>query len=244
MRYGRHMTRLPALNTHSPQKWAAVVSGTVWKRWGLSPSGTLEAETVRGPLIVWASPKPGEKEDAPALEAPKPTPLDLRVWAVNTAAHFEKFRKAARGHVAPSGRWRLSLVYRLMGCSRVDWELSEAERRLWFTRRFKRGRASILKTHMREATRYHSKARVYGYPLQSHPHIFWKKIKRRNFLEGIRRRELYKSAEAFFMRAVLVSEDDAARRKRWKLWRSETRPPRIIHTRPRPPSAPLAPPVA
>lgn len=83
-----------------------MVSGTVWKRWGLSPSGTLEAETVRGPLIVWASPKPGEKEDAPALEAPKPTPLDLRVWAVNTAAHFEKFRKAARGRVRASVRWK------------------------------------------------------------------------------------------------------------------------------------------
>ena len=94
-----------SLNMHSAQKWAAVVSGTVWKTWGLSPSGTLEAETLRGPLIIWAKPKPGEGE-AVKLEAPKPSPLDLRVMALNTAAHFERFRRAAGGKVRASVRWK------------------------------------------------------------------------------------------------------------------------------------------
>lgn len=94
------------LNMHSAQKWAAVVSGTVWKTWGLSPSGTLEAKATRGPLIIWAKPTPGEEGEAVKLEAPKPSPLDLRVMALNTAAHFERFRKAARGKVRPSVRWK------------------------------------------------------------------------------------------------------------------------------------------
>lgn len=106
LRYGRDMPGISALNTPTPQKWAAVVSGQVWKRWGLSPEGQLEAQTIRGPVIVWARATVCGEEEGPKLEAPKPTPLDLRVWAVNTTAHFEKFRKAARGKVRASVRWK------------------------------------------------------------------------------------------------------------------------------------------
>lgn len=102
------MTRPLALNMHSAQKWAAVVSGTVWKTWGLSPSGTLEAKATRGPLIIWAKPTSGEEGEAVKLEAPKPSPLDLRVMVLNTSAHFERFRRAARGKVRASVRWKSS----------------------------------------------------------------------------------------------------------------------------------------
>ena len=91
------MTGPLRLNMHGAQKWAAVVSGTVWKTWGLSPAGTLEAEALRGPLIIWAKPTPGEGGEAVKLEAPKPSPLEVRVMTLNTAAHFERFRRAAGG---------------------------------------------------------------------------------------------------------------------------------------------------
>lgn len=105
MRYDRRMTGSPGLNTMNAPKWAAVVSGTVWKRWGVSPSGLLEAEYVRGPLIVWAKPGSGE-EEGPQIEAPKPDALALRVLEVNTARQWEKIRAAARGKVRPSVRWK------------------------------------------------------------------------------------------------------------------------------------------
>ena len=87
MRYAVDMTGPLALNAYSPQKWAAVASAAVWKRWALSPAGTVEAEALRGPLIIWAKMTPGEVGDGLRLEAPKPSLLDLRVSALNTAAH-------------------------------------------------------------------------------------------------------------------------------------------------------------
>lgn len=105
MRYTRHMTAVNTLPAYAPHKWAAVVSGVFWKRWALSPSGSLEGQTVRGPLIVWASQKNGE-EEAPQVGTPSPSPLELRVLEVNTRAHFEKFRRAAHGKVRASVRWK------------------------------------------------------------------------------------------------------------------------------------------
>lgn len=100
------MTGSPALNTMNAPKWAAVVSGTVWKRWGVSGAGLLEAEYVRGPLIIWAKPGSGEEEDAPKIEAPKPDALALRVVELNTARQWEKVGQAARWKVRASVRWK------------------------------------------------------------------------------------------------------------------------------------------
>ena len=43
------------LNTAHAHTWAAVVSGTAWKRHILEDGGTLTAEYARGPLIFWAT---------------------------------------------------------------------------------------------------------------------------------------------------------------------------------------------
>lgn len=303
------MTRLPALNTHSPQKWAAVVSGTVWKRWGLSPSGTLEAETVRGPLIVWASPKPGEKEDAPALEAPKPTPLDVRVWAVNTAAHFEKFRKAARGRVRASVRWKTRRQKRRACVLEVLEEVEHAARVAARKAEGKRGlvgRRIVSAREHREALRDAETERIEkGLSRlvfsQDAPYGSWESVPRHTLKlpngktvtyweEGLAaeldmmklfpdpemwhgdkalpellafarltgdRRGLREVLAALTFGRVLTAYELAhalrfleaaaylahARRKVRPARRAD-RVPRPVHTRPRPPSAPLAPPVA
>ena len=100
------MTGPLALNRYNLQKWVTVASAATWKRWEVNPFGTLEAEALRGPLIIWAKMTPGEVGDGLRLEAPKPSPLDLRVSALNTAAHFERFSRAACGQVRPSIKWR------------------------------------------------------------------------------------------------------------------------------------------
>lgn len=109
-RYAVGMTSLNASSTYGPLRGAALVSGTFWKRWGVSSAGTLEAETVRGPLIIWA--KPAAKEEAPKLGDPQPTPLEGRVIGLNTAAHFARFFFAARRRVRHSIRWKTGRKHR------------------------------------------------------------------------------------------------------------------------------------
>lgn len=56
------MTNPPTLNTGKPYQWACVVSGVTWAEYKLSSAGKFTAETVRGPLIVWAT-SSGEGEN-------------------------------------------------------------------------------------------------------------------------------------------------------------------------------------
>ncbi|WP_407569119.1 hypothetical protein [Deinococcus altitudinis] len=92
------------LNTTAVHTWAAVVSGTAWKRHTLESGGELTAEYARGPLILWAI-RPGEGEglqaDGPAVSA-----LEDRIETLNTAQVFERFKWAAKGKVRPSVRWK------------------------------------------------------------------------------------------------------------------------------------------
>lgn len=241
MRYARHMPGLQSPNT-CPQKWAAVVSGTVWKRWALSPSGALEAQTVRGPVIVWAKPVHGE-EEGPKLEAPKPTPLDLRVWAVNTAAHFEKFR---RGKVKRF--WKMNtFTSNLLALGRVRFVLAP-------------GGDKVIK---QEEGKLKRKARSMALPFAAcskQKEVTGREITR--FGEKIKRQKWFKSALrlleyaalfmgratgvfAYFITYLLSSLAWAALelRRRVRPAPRRDRVPRPVHTRPRPPSAPLAPPV-
>lgn len=89
------MTPAPTLNHYAPGTWARVVSAVTWAGYTLGADGTFTAKLTRGPLIVWAT-KSGE---GASLEASGPavSALEARAWAVNTAAHFERFRKAAHG---------------------------------------------------------------------------------------------------------------------------------------------------
>lgn len=127
------MTSLNAPSYYTGPKWAAVVSGTVWKRWGVSSAGTLEAETIGGPLIIWAKPA-AAKEEGPKLEDPKPTPLEGRVCALNTAAHFARFFWAARGKVRHSIRWktgrRIRRAYTLEVFDDIKYLLALEQRKL------------------------------------------------------------------------------------------------------------------
>jgi hypothetical protein len=102
MRYAGSMTPGPSLNTALAHTWAAVVSGTAWKRHTLEDGGTLTAEYMRGPLIVWAT-RPGESVQA---DGPAVSPLEDRIDRLNTAQVFERFKWAARGKVRPSVRWK------------------------------------------------------------------------------------------------------------------------------------------
>jgi len=99
------------LNTAAAHTWAAVVSGTAWKRHTLEDGATLTAEYMRGPVIVWGM--TGLEgyfkfvSDAVA-KAPQSLPLTLedQVERLNTAPVFERFRRAARGKVRRSIRWK------------------------------------------------------------------------------------------------------------------------------------------
>ncbi len=103
------------LNTAHAHTWAAVVSGTAWKRHTLEDGGTLTAEYVRGPVIVWASTglkgyfksvtEAVAKGAANAESAPRLT-LEEHIDHLNTAQVFERFRWAARGKVRHSVRWK------------------------------------------------------------------------------------------------------------------------------------------
>lgn len=99
------MKPAPTLNAVQLGRWLRVVDRHVWKAHTINPFGTLEAETMRGPLIVWAT-RPGEGEDLPELGPPRQTPLEVRAQAVNLRAHFLAFQRAAQGKVRHSVRWK------------------------------------------------------------------------------------------------------------------------------------------
>lgn len=231
------MTGLQTLNT-CPQKWAAVVSGTVWKRWGLSPAGTLEAETVRGPLIVWASPKTGEKEDAPALEAPKPTPLDLRVWAVNTHKLLQSYTPSTwfigvRREIYAS-RFKLSIFDREVLLGFIPKRSAFYGHYQKFVEDIQLGmKKALASLNSAESEEEAQKARTL---LRSEQHFLLRfvRLMRGDF------RVLFARLTRALQRVAYLAHV----RRRVRPARRADRVPRPVHTRPRPPSAPLAPPVA
>lgn len=99
------MTVSPQLNTHTPNRWAQVVSGETWAEYGVGPAGMIEAKIVRGPLIMWAT-KTGDGESLPRLHAPTPSPLEVQAARVNVCGHFLAFVRAAHGKVRHSVRWK------------------------------------------------------------------------------------------------------------------------------------------
>ena len=90
------MTAHTTPNTFKPYQWACVVSAVVWAEYKLSGAGTLTAKTLRGPLIVWAT-DTGEGEDLPTVQPPTLSALEARAAKVNTRAAFERFCRAAGG---------------------------------------------------------------------------------------------------------------------------------------------------
>lgn len=111
------MTSSPSLNSYTPHRWARVVSGETWAEYGLGPSGQVEAKTLRGPLIVWAT-KPGEGEDLPRLEAPTPSPLEVQAARVNRKAHFLAFVRFAQGRRKTKTGRRVGFLRLWRGVSR------------------------------------------------------------------------------------------------------------------------------
>lgn len=100
-----HMPADLTLNTFTPHRWARVVSGDTWAEYTVDAAGLIEAQTVRGPLIVWAT-KTGEGESLPPLHAPTPSPLEVQAARVNLHGHFLAFVRAAHGKVRHSVRWK------------------------------------------------------------------------------------------------------------------------------------------
>ena len=89
------MTSGLRLNTAHAHTWAAVVSGTAWKRHTLESGGLLKAEYARGPLILWAT-RPGEGEGLQA-DGPAASPLEGQINRLNTAQVFERFERVIQG---------------------------------------------------------------------------------------------------------------------------------------------------
>lgn len=104
-----------ALNTYTPHRWARVVSGETWAEYALGESGLIEAQTMRGPLIVWATKTGGGTRPyldyvmsfvASLPDVPTASMLELQAARVNTRAHFLAFVRAAHGKVRASVRWK------------------------------------------------------------------------------------------------------------------------------------------
>ena len=303
MRYAVGMTPGLRLNTATAHTWAAVVSGTAWKRHTLAPTGELTAEYTRGPLIVWAT-RPGEEEalqaDGPAVSA-----LEDRIDRLNTAQVFEQFKWAARGRVRPSVRWKTGSrprrLRKLEALEDLRYEVVMAERRAAGRRGF------ISRPHSRSArvrrteTKFYKQEESFDNLCQIAPDIQIieeglavpcpsERI-RKLFEEYRSRIKIYgpiasywraraSKIEPDFLRYLLLTKDSEAlrtyipyrliaRKPHNKLYRKALekilavgtlyrahltrrvkpaprrhRIRRPLHSRPRPPSAPLAPPVS
>lgn len=116
------------------------MSGETWAEYTVGAAGLIEAQTVRGPLIVWAT-KTGEGESLPHLHAPTLSPLEVQAARVNTRAHLHGFVRAAR---LPSRR-----------VGGVRWKT-------WAKARRKRALESLESRGMRVNTRAHALAFIRG----------------------------------------------------------------------------------
>ena len=226
-----------------------MVSGETWAEYGLGPSGQVEAKTLRGPLIVWAT-KPGEGEDLPRLEAPTPSPLEVEAARLNMRPHFLAFVRAARCRVG-SKFWRYGRRHRYAVKEHTMCILRQARRII-------------------DAPGRCSRMRRRGYAKRSNYNAIWRNIRKNERLTltariGSRfsfqfliicmfanpnngtlnavnaRRAMF--GAAITLRAIQRAAYRAHVARRVRPPARRSRIPRPIYARPRPPTAPLAPPV-
>lgn len=225
----------PTLNQTPPQLWAAVVSGQTWKTYTLRPFGTLEAEYTRGPLIIWAR-KTGEGEALPGVGAPTPSPLETRALEVNTRAHFER---AWRGLPKVKARrtWRTSKHYRwaVIRLEFISWygffelyTFSDARREVW-------GGVSTLNASPFECSNWSFASDQREIDRLAFNHYLT------DCVYGQGHSKTIKFSQIVIALLLWVLKRDLSRRY---IRRHPPVPaPRPLYARPRPPTAPLAPPV-
>lgn len=212
-----------ALNTYTPYRWARVVSGETWAEYTVGAAGLIEAQTVRGPLIVWAT-KTGEGESLPHLHAPTLSPLEVQAARVNTRAHLHGFVRAARLPSRVGGvRWKTWAKARKMRAVRA---LEDVRHAAQHAARYAALYAALDEDAGRRALH--------------------------NFLRLISEsyEEAATIDPLLYLSLTVQVIEAAARRALWAARRvrptfpPRTRLPRPLYARPCPPAAPLAPPVA
>lgn len=90
------------LNTWKARTWAQVAQAVTWDDSALNSDGQVTVKATRGPVIVWGR-RTGEGEDAPRLEAPTPSPLEVAAARVNLRQHIKVF---TRGGVKAVNKWK------------------------------------------------------------------------------------------------------------------------------------------
>lgn len=206
-----------------------MVSGEAWAEYGLGPSGQVEAKTLRGPLIVWAT-KPGEGEDLPRLEAPTPSPLEVEAARLNMRPHFLAFVRRAQGEMFHKFS---NYFYVIRYVSVKDYALWKVDR----AARFMALKQGVFGACSFEVLDW----------IEEIGHLGLNRSSRLRYLyEGLEPVRRIKKLWYGYCLALRLLERAAyrahvARRVRPPARRA--RIPRPIYARPRPPTAPLAPPV-
>ena len=242
------MTASPHSNAYTPYRWARVVSGETWAEYAVGPSGLVEAKTTRGPLILWAT-KTG-REARPHLDyvarlvaslpdVPTPSPLEVQAAQVNMQAYKamqqgDAFIWKSRKEVPP-GRFasrHSRAAYRLRAaglslCHAASFELLafiEKATGCGFVATVTEDLVSLIPTL----------ARVYG--------VLGRLRDQRVLLRKFH--QMLKLNYARRIRFLIAADYRAHVTRRVRPPARRVRVRRPLYAQPRPPTAPLAPPVA
>jgi len=235
MRYAVHMTPGPHLNTATAHTWAAVVSGTAWKWHTLSPDGVLTAECSCGPLILWA-------------KNPVEVPVEIRKVRLGAYGSFNGFVDTVHCISSSEFENKNSLLINALGkkiglyiyyCAAFS-EAMDVFRKSFLTSEMQEGYSdSFINLLSHFLVLFQESEEIIQKFRSKHPklyarYIYWNKIIN---IKNLKFR--YYGARLRIIRSRYRAHV-AQRMKR--VWRP-TPIRRPLYARPRPPSAPLAPPV-
>lgn len=232
------MTASPYPNAYTPYRWAQVVSGETWAEYAVGPAGMVEAKTVRGPLILWAT-KTDQDESFPVAGAPTPSPLEVQAAQVNMRAYqamqrgdafIWKVRKEVQPGRFPSRHSRAAYRLRAAGlsiCHADSFELLASVEKIT-------GCGVAATVTKDDVNLIPILARVYGV------------LGRLRDQSALLRKfhQILKLSYARRIRFLIAAAYRAHATQRMRPPARRARVPRPLYAQPRPPAAPLAPPVA
>lgn len=213
------------------------MSGETWAEYAVGLSGLVEAKITRGPLILWAT-KIGERESLPVIGVPTPSPLEVQTAQVNMQAYKamqqdDAFIWKSRKEVPP-GRFasrHSRAAYRLRAaglstCHAASFELLASIEKATGCR--------FVATATEEFVNLiPTLARVYG--------VLGRVRDQRVLLRKFH--QLLKLNYARRVRFLIAADYRAHVTRRVRPPARCVRLPRPLYAQPRPPAAPLAPPV-
>lgn len=260
-----HVTPHPFLNTPTAHNWAAVVSGTVWEGHAFGPGATLESKWARGPLIVWAT-KTAPRLAAFGYMAPAKVQGDAPAPAASFFAGLNCWRRILQVITSPRRRKKTRRLMRLVHTSQKAQEARDCFAMIRFPHLS--GVAAppaplasdpveevmVLVRDLLAMTgdpkqRTEVLEHLEQYPGRVAPLLGMLQVlkvsKTRGNLIDLCRQALTRGAAvaAFLLRRLEAEAFRAHITRRVKPARPSARIPRPIHARPRPPTAPTAPPV-